>query len=67
LGLTAPEEQSAIVFTGVFVIVWCGAAVVTLNAKLLGGRMSVFITVANVATAAFFSQFVYWDIASFHW
>lgn len=39
LGITAPESQSSIVFTSVFVIVWCGAAVVTLNSQLLGGRM----------------------------
>ncbi|CAG8627537.1 10528_t:CDS:2 [Gigaspora rosea] len=32
-------DQKVLVFTGVFVIVWCGAVVVTVNAKLLGGNM----------------------------
>lgn len=40
LSLTAKEEQTALVFAAVFVIVWCGAAVVTLNAALLGGNIS---------------------------
>eukprot|EP00161_Ancyromonas_sigmoides_P000398 TRINITY_DN10289_c0_g1_i1.p1 TRINITY_DN10289_c0_g1~~TRINITY_DN10289_c0_g1_i1.p1 ORF type:complete len:198 (-),score=70.33 TRINITY_DN10289_c0_g1_i1:132-725(-) len=39
---TAPESQSALVFASVFVIVWCGAAVVTGNVMLLGGRVSFF-------------------------
>lgn len=40
LSLTAQEDQTALVFASVFVIVWCGAAVVTLNAALLGGKIS---------------------------
>ena len=38
----APPQQSLSVFTGVFVIVWVGSVVVTLNARLLGGRVSLF-------------------------
>ncbi len=38
LSIGAPEDQSALVFAAVFVIVWCGAGVVTLNAALLGGQ-----------------------------
>jgi len=34
------EAQKAPVFAAVFVIVWCGAGVVTLNAALLGGNIS---------------------------
>jgi len=41
LSATAPPAQSAIVFTGIFVIVWCGAGVITLNSKLLGGHVYV--------------------------
>ena len=37
----APSGQHSLVFAGVFVLVWVGAAVVTLNAKLLGGKMCV--------------------------
>ena len=39
LSITAPEDQKALVFAGVFVLVWIGAAIVTLNAQLLGGTM----------------------------
>ena len=39
LSLTAGEDQSATVFASVFVLVWCGAGVVTVNAALLGGNM----------------------------
>ncbi|GAA99422.1 uncharacterized protein L969DRAFT_16728 [Mixia osmundae IAM 14324] len=42
LSVNAPESQSLSVFTGVFVIVWLGSVVVTLNAKLLGGKVSFF-------------------------
>jgi hypothetical protein len=40
LSITSPRDQSALVFAAVFVIVWCGAGVVTLNAALLGGNIS---------------------------
>ncbi len=39
LSLTAPESQKALVFAGVFVLIWFGSAIVTLNAQLLGGTM----------------------------
>ncbi|KAG8886384.1 hypothetical protein FRB97_004919 [Tulasnella sp. 331] len=42
LSLNAPPAQSLGVFTGVVVIVSVGSLVVTLNAKLLGGRVSFF-------------------------
>ncbi|KAG8954429.1 hypothetical protein FRC04_011756 [Tulasnella sp. 424] len=42
LSLSAPPDQSLGVFTGVVVIVSVGSLVVTLNAKLLGGRVSFF-------------------------
>ena len=37
---TAHQDQAALVFAIVFVLVWCGAGVVTLNAVLLGGTIS---------------------------
>lgn len=40
LSFTAQASQTALVFAAVFVIVWCGAAIVTLNAALLGGNIS---------------------------
>lgn len=42
LSLNAPPQQSLSVFTGVFVIVWVGSIVVTLNSRLLGGKVSLF-------------------------
>jgi hypothetical protein len=41
LSISAPAGQTALVFAAVFVIVWVGAAVVTINAQLLGGKMYV--------------------------
>lgn len=53
LSLRAPDDQSVLVFTGIFVIVWCGAAVVTLNAKLLGGAVSFFQSVCVLGYCLF--------------
>jgi hypothetical protein len=39
LSTSVPSDQSVPIFTGVFVIVWLGAAIVTMNAKLLGGSV----------------------------
>lgn len=41
LSINAPSGQASLVFASVFVTVWAGAAVVTVNAKLLGGNMCV--------------------------
>jgi hypothetical protein len=40
--MRAHDEQSSLVFSGVFSIVWIGEAIVTLQIKLLGGNMYVF-------------------------
>eukprot|EP00302_Diacronema_sp_CCMP2436_P007351 CAMPEP_0179900972 /NCGR_PEP_ID=MMETSP0982-20121206/39454_1 /TAXON_ID=483367 /ORGANISM="non described non described, Strain CCMP 2436" /LENGTH=196 /DNA_ID=CAMNT_0021799365 /DNA_START=104 /DNA_END=694 /DNA_ORIENTATION=- len=42
LSASAPADQKSLVFTSVFVIVWCGSGVVTVNALLLGGTLSFF-------------------------
>ncbi|ORY03115.1 Yip1-domain-containing protein [Basidiobolus meristosporus CBS 931.73] len=67
LSLRAPKDQSASVFTGIFVIIWFGAAVVTLNAKLLGGKVSFFQSVCVLGycvfpldIAAILSYFIGW-------
>ena len=39
LSYGAPLGQSSLVFASVFTLVWCGAGIVALNAKLLGGTM----------------------------
>lgn len=48
MSVSAPEGQASLVFAAVFVIVWCGAAVVTANAQLLGGNVYVVGAVARV-------------------
>lgn len=45
LASKAGSSESGLVFCAVFVIVWLGAAVVTLNAKFLGSTISFFQTV----------------------
>lgn len=45
LSISSPAEQAATVFCTVFGIVWVGAAVVTLNAQLLEGKLSFFQSV----------------------
>lgn len=40
---TAQDTQKTLVFTSVFVIVWVGSAVVTLNSQLLGGTLYVLV------------------------
>lgn len=38
----ATSNQAETVFAIIFVVIWIGAGVVTLNAKLLGGKTSFF-------------------------
>ncbi|EPY41067.1 terbinafine resistance locus protein (yip1) [Angomonas deanei] len=45
LAVKAGQDQKALVFSAVFLWVWLGAAVVTLNAKFLGSTISFFQTV----------------------
>mmetsp|Transcript_12127 Transcript_12127/g.36563 ORF Transcript_12127/g.36563 Transcript_12127/m.36563 type:complete len:256 (+) Transcript_12127:75-842(+) len=40
LAYKADPEQAELLFSLVFVLIWCGGAVVTLNASLLGGNLS---------------------------
>merc|ERR1719411_1033585 len=42
---SSSDDQRALVFSAVFCIVWLGAAVVTANAALLGGKISFFQSV----------------------
>ncbi|KAH9070249.1 hypothetical protein Ae201684P_002615 [Aphanomyces euteiches] len=53
LSVTAPANQSAMVFTGVFVVVWAGAAVVTINAQLLGSTISFFQSICVLGYCVF--------------
>jgi hypothetical protein len=42
LSVSAGTDQTALAFATVFVVVWCGSGIVTLNALLLGGKVSFF-------------------------
>jgi len=53
LSLSAAKDQASITFASVFVIVWCGAFVVSLNAQLLGGRISFFQSVCVLGYCIF--------------
>ena len=45
LTIEAPADDGALVFSGVFVLVWIGAAVVAANTLFLGGTVSIFQSV----------------------
>merc|ERR1712190_566529 len=54
LALQAPSpDQASYAFADVFVIVWVGSAVVTLNALLLEGKVSFFQTVCVLGYCIF--------------
>jgi protein YIPF6 len=53
LSATAPQGQASLVFAAVFVVVWGGAAVVTVNAQLLGGKVSFFQSVCVLGYCVF--------------
>ncbi|KAA0156580.1 hypothetical protein FNF27_01280 [Cafeteria roenbergensis] len=53
LSFGAPAGQVSLVFSGVFVLMWAGAAVVTLNAQLLGGSVSFFQSVCVLGYCLF--------------
>lgn len=53
LSLTAPGDSASMVFAAVFVIVWFGAATVTINAQLLGGSISFFQSVCILGYCVF--------------
>mmetsp|Transcript_7888 Transcript_7888/g.21540 ORF Transcript_7888/g.21540 Transcript_7888/m.21540 type:complete len:196 (+) Transcript_7888:64-651(+) len=53
LSASAPPQQKSLVFTSVFVIVWCGSGVVTVNALLLGGTLSFFQSICVLGYCIF--------------
>ncbi|KAF9428104.1 hypothetical protein BGZ94_003373 [Podila epigama] len=53
LSMRAQADQKITVFTWIFIIVWMGSAVVTVNAKLLGGRVSFFQSVCVIGYCLF--------------
>ncbi|KAN0076509.1 putative nuclear protein export protein Yrb2 [Elaphomyces granulatus] len=53
LSMRAHDDQSSLVFSGVFSIIWIGEAVVTLQIKLLGGNISFFQSVCIIGYTLF--------------
>ncbi|KAI9227403.1 MAG: Yip1 domain-containing protein [Piptocephalis tieghemiana] len=53
LSFRADGQQASTVFTSIFVIIWCGSAVITLNSRLLGGRVSFFQSVCTLGYCVF--------------
>jgi len=53
LSTRAPAKQTSHVFTTVFVVMWCGSLVVTVNAQLLGASISVFQSVCVLGYCVF--------------
>jgi len=53
LSFRAPAHQASAVFGAVFVAVWAGAAVVTVNAQLLGSPLSFFQSVCVLGYCVF--------------
>ena len=45
LSSATSENQRSVVFSAVFVLIWAGSALVTINAKFLGSSLSFFQTV----------------------
>lgn len=39
LSAISSSDENGLIFQLTFIIVWCGAAVVAVNGKLLGGKM----------------------------
>ncbi len=60
LSATAPKDHSALVFALVFAIVWVGAAIITINAQLLGGTLYVHVRLyvldSNIFCRSFFQS-----------
>ncbi|KAJ3438325.1 protein yipf6 [Anaeramoeba flamelloides] len=53
LSSKAPDKQTQLIFAGVFVIIWFGAGVVTVNSLLLGGKVSFFQSVCVLGYSLF--------------
>ncbi|CAL5869637.1 uncharacterized protein PFLUO_LOCUS3867 [Penicillium psychrofluorescens] len=53
LSMRAKGDQSSTVFSGVFSIVWIGEAAVTLQIKLLGGKISFFQSICIIGYTLF--------------
>jgi hypothetical protein len=53
LSWKAPTDQASLVFAAVFVAVWLGSTVITINAQLLGGTISFFQSLCVIGYCVF--------------
>jgi len=53
LSFKAPTNEASLVFAAVFITVWFGSAVVTINAQLLGANISFFQSVCVLGYCIF--------------
>lgn len=53
LSTKAPAQQTSHVFTTVFIVMWIGSLVVTVNAQLLGATISIFQSLCVLGYCAF--------------
>ena len=53
LGIKSDQESASMVLAAVFVVIWFGAAAVTVNAQLLGGNISFFQSVCILGYCVF--------------
>lgn len=53
LSMKAPTNQAALTFAAVFMSIWVGSTVVTINAQLLGGTISFFQSVCVLGYSVF--------------
>lgn len=53
LSMIAPNHQASQVFSGIFVLIWLGQALVTLNIRLLGGTISFFYALSTTGYCLF--------------
>ncbi|KAL0486852.1 yipf6 [Acrasis kona] len=53
LGAAKSTVDSAAMFAGVFVVVWIGSSIVTLNGQLLGGTLSFFMSLCVLGYCVF--------------
>ena len=53
LSINAPDSQKTLMFSTVFLLVWAGGAIVTVNAQLLGGTISFFQSLSVLGYCVF--------------
>eukprot|EP00736_Rhodelphis_marinus_P001371 Rmarinus@m.27821 len=53
LSIVAPDDEASLIFSSTFIVMWVGAAAITLNARLLGGALSFWQSVCFLGYCVF--------------